>query len=50
MKRPIACLLLHASCVVLEGSGAVVIVADDTDMPVLALVHHYDIKGQLYLL
>ena len=42
-------LLLHANYVVQEGSGVVVIVADDTDVLVLALVHHYDIKGQLYL-
>ena len=43
-------LLLHARYVLQEGSGDVVIVADDTDVLVLALVHHYDIKGQLYVL
>lgn len=39
-------LLLHASYVVQEGSGAVVIVANDNGVLVLALVHHYAIKGQ----
>ena len=33
-------LLLHIRCVVQEGSGTVVIVADDTDVLMLALVHH----------